>query len=81
MVEAFKRGRIEIRKENLILSMRMNVKKILWWKGQFLRGIKRFHDMVSNFLIDVVFVRCGWRLYHAVVEGGEVKKRSLIPKS
>jgi len=49
-IKVFKRRRIEMKEEDLVFFVRMDVKKVFWRKQQFLRRIERFHNMASNFL-------------------------------
>ncbi len=73
-IKVFQWGRIEVREENLVLFMRMDVENVLWWKEQLLRRIERFHGMASNFLTGIVLTLCGGDIITSMEEGGGDRK-------
>jgi len=68
-IKVFQWGRIEVREENLVLFLRMDVENVLWWKEQFLRRVKRFHDVASNFLTGIVSTIHGGDFIISLAEG------------
>lgn len=68
-IKVFKRRRIEMREEDLVFFVRMDVKKVFWRKEQFLRRIERFHAMASNFLTGKVLTPYEWAYIINVTKG------------
>jgi len=68
-IKVFKRRGIEVREENLVFFLRMNVKNLLWWKEQLLRRVERFHGLASNFLTGIVLTLCGGDFIINMAEG------------
>ena len=68
-IEVFKKRRIEVREENLVFFLRMDVENVLWWKEQFLRRVERFHGGASNFLTGIVSTIHGGDFIISLAEG------------
>jgi len=68
-IKVFKRGRIEVREENLVFFLRMDVENVLWWKKQLLRMVIRFHSIASNFLTGVFLTLCIGDFIISMAEG------------